>query len=221
MRLTPTRLTRAGAVAALLAVVACGCTRTLDTATPDPGGPPVAPITAGQVGDLLSPEVAGGEGSLFTTVEPEDCAGVAREVDPPFIEDFDPAATTGGHWRDDVGGGVVIEEMVGVYRADFDPQEALARARQTIDSCRDVPITVTAMSGDTYDFRLLPPVDSGSPDILVWAFRADNWACDNTLVAAHNAAVEITTCSRTGGYDVLSLAQQALKRIEALANTTV
>ncbi|MGV0835512.1 sensor domain-containing protein [Mycolicibacterium thermoresistibile] len=218
------RLTYLAALAVLVGVAVCGpalgCTRVVDTPPPSPG-PPVAPIAAGQADDLLSPDVAGGEGSLFTTVEPAECAGLAREVDPPFITDFDPAATTGGHWRDDVGAPVVVEEMVGVYRADFDAREALAQAQRTIDSCRDVPFTVTAMSGDSYDFTLLPQVASGSPEIVLWSIRASNWACDNTFVAAHNAAIEITACSRAGGYDALALGQQALERIQTLANTTV
>lgn len=214
------RLAHLATLAVLLGFVTGGCTRVVDAPPPSPG-PPVAPIAAGQAEDLLSPDVRGGEGSLFTTVEPEDCAGLAREVDPPFLSDFDPAATAGGHWRDDVGDGVVIEEMVGVYRADFNPTEALEQARRTIESCREVPFTVTAMSGDTYDFTLLPEVASGSPAIVLWSLRANNWACDNTFVAAHNAAVEITACSRTGGYDALTLGEQALERIETLANTTV
>ena len=56
-----------------------------------------------------------------------------------------------------------------------------------------------------YHFRLLPQVNSGSPDIVLWSFTADDWACDNAFVAAHNAAVEnldvcaasmATTCCR-------------------------
>ena len=55
---------------------------------------------------------------------------------------------------------------------------------------------------------------------MVWSLRAVDWNCDNTFVAAHNAAIEITTCGAAAGFDVASLAQQALQRIEALANTT-
>ena len=122
----------------------------------------MAPITAGQVGDLLSPSVAKYDGNLFSTVEPEDCSGVAKEVDPPFIFDFDPAATDGGHWMvDDLGRQVYIEEMVGVYRADYDAKNALAQAKRTMESCQDVPFTVTDMKGRSYDFTLLPPVTSG------------------------------------------------------------
>src|SRR4029077_9485266 len=97
---------------------------------------------------------------------------------------------------------------------------ALAEARRTIESCRDVPFTVTDMRGRQYHFRLLPQVHSDSPDIVLWSFKADDWACDDAFVAAHNAAVRISTCGRVNGYDVLSLAHDALKRIEKLANTT-
>ena len=142
-------------------------------------------------------------------------------MDPPFIFDLDPAAHDGGHWfTDDEQREVYVEEMTGVYRADFDAKGALAQAKRAIESCRDVPFTVTDMRGRTYEFTLLPQVDSGSPDILLWSFKSVDWACDSAFVAAHNAAIEISTCGPIGGYDVLELARDALKRIERLANTT-
>ncbi|HET6732513.1 sensor domain-containing protein, partial [Mycobacterium sp.] len=167
----------------------------------------------------LSPNVGASDGNLFVTVEPENCTGVAREVDPPFIFDHDPAAHDGGHWAVD-GQEVVVEDMVGVYHADFDPKEALAEAKRTIESCRGVPFTVTTMRGREHIFELAPQADSGSPDIVLWSFRAVDWACDSAFVAAHNAAIEISTCGPVNGYDVLSLAREALDRIEELANTT-
>ena len=205
-------------LALLLGLVLGGCTRVIDTPQPK-SEPPVAPIAAGQVRDLLSPDVGESDGNLFVTVEPEDCIGVAREVDPPFIFDHDPVAHDGGHWAVD-DRDVVVEEMVGVYHANFDPKEALAEARRTIDSCRDVPFAVTTMRGREHVFELLPPVDSGSPDIVLWSFKAVDWACDSAFVAAHNAAIEISTCGPVNGYYVGTLAEDALKRIEALANTT-
>ena len=120
----------------------------------------------------------------------------------------------------EVGREVFIEEMVGVYHADFDPKGALAEAKRTIESCRDVPFTVTTMRGRDHAFTLLPQVNSGSPHILLWSFQGADWACDSTFVVAHNAAIEISTCGPVNGYDVLSLAQDALKRIDTLANTT-
>jgi hypothetical protein len=205
------------ALALLLGVVVGGCTRTVDTPQPR-AEQHVAPISALQVGDLLSAKVQDRDGNLFVTVEPQQCSGHALEVDPPLIFDLDPAATDGGHWVTDEG--VVIDETAGVYAADFDPQRALAETRRTIESCRDVPFTITDMNGRKYHFRLLPKVNSESPDIALWSFRAPDWACDNAFVAAHNAAVRISTCADANGYDVLSLAQDALKRIEKLANTT-
>ena len=180
----------------------------------------MAPIAALQVGDLLSPNIQDRNGNLFIAVEPDDCSGMALEVDPPLIFDLDPAATDGGHWVTEDGRGVIIDEAAGVYHADFDPKHALAEANRTIESCRDIPFTVTDMRGREYHFRILPQVNSGSPDIVLWSFRAPDWACDNAFIAAHNAAVRISTCARVNGYDVLSLAQDALKRIEKLANTT-
>ena len=76
------------------------------------------------------------------------------------------------------------------------------------------------MEGQVLYFRPLPPEDSGSPEIVLWSI-AGSWACDNAFIAAHNAAVEITTCGDANGDDdVLSLAEDALERIERLANTT-
>jgi hypothetical protein len=208
------------AVAVLLVFVMCGCTRVVDNPRPN-ATPPVAPIAAGQVADLLSPNVEKYDGNLFSTVEPEECSGVAKEVDPPFIFDFEPAATDGGHWMvDDVGRQIYIEEMVGVYHADYDAKNALSQAKSTLTACADTPFTVTDMRGRSYDFTLLPPVTSSSPNILLWSFRASDWACDSTFVASHNAAIEISTCGPNGGYPMHTLATEALNRIEALANTT-
>ncbi|HET7742021.1 MAG TPA: sensor domain-containing protein [Mycobacterium sp.] len=199
--------------------VLTGCTQVVDTARPQ-AEPAVAPITAGQVRDLLSPSVGDVDGNLFATVEPQQCSGIAREVDPPFIFDLDPAATDGGHWSDAAGNGVVIEEMAGVYPVDFDARDALDRTRRTLESCRETPLRVTTMRDRTYVFRLGPPVESGSPDIVLWSLTATDWACDSAYVAAHNAAVGISTCGPVNGYDVLALASDALDRIEALANLT-
>lgn len=203
----------------LAGVALVGCTRVVDTPQPQPA-PPVAPITVGQVGDLLSDKVDKTDGNLFTTVEPDKCSGVAREVDPPFLFDSGPAATDGGHWTVYEASAVYIEEMVAVYRADFDAQEAVSAARHTIETCRETPFTVTDMKGRTYQFALLPEVASGSPDIVLWSFEASDWACDNAFAAAHNATVEISTCGAAGGLDALALAEDALHRIQTLANTT-
>ena len=43
------------------------------------------------------------------------------------------------------------------------------------------------------------------------------WACDNAFVAAHNAAVRISTCAKVNGYDVLSLSNQDLPMYTAAA----
>ncbi|KKW64872.1 sensor domain-containing protein [Mycolicibacterium elephantis] len=208
---------RAAVLSAGLALVAC--TRVTDAPQPQPVAP-VAPITAGQIGDLLSDKVDDTDGNLFATVEPEECSGVATEVDPPFLVDFDPAATDGGHWTVHDGSPVYVEELVAVYRADYSAQDALSQARHTLERCRDTAVTVTDMNGRTYRFGLLPGETSGSPDILLWSFEATDWACDNALVAAHNAAVEIATCGAAGGLEVAALAQDALDRIDTLANTT-
>ncbi|PRC52728.1 sensor domain-containing protein, partial [Mycobacterium sp. ITM-2017-0098] len=83
-----------------------------------------APITTLQVVDLLSPKVIGEDGNLFVVAEPERCSGLAREVDPPVIEAHRPLATDGGHWTSE-DGQFYVEEMVAVYRSEFDPGAAL------------------------------------------------------------------------------------------------
>lgn len=210
---------RARTAVLLVSLALVGCTRVIETPQPQPAAP-VAPITAGQVGDLLSEKVDKTDGNLFTTVEPDECSGVAREVDPPFLFDSDPAATDGGHWTVHDRSAVYVEEMVAVYRADFNAQNALSQARRTIETCRDTPFTVTDMNGRTYQFELLSAATPGSPDIVLWSFEAPDWACDNAFVAAHNAAIEISTCGAAGGLDALTLAQDGLHRIQTLANTT-
>jgi hypothetical protein len=212
-------LLRRATASVVISLLLAGCTR--DAEAPHPQrAMAIAPIAAGQVADLLSDEVQDRDGNLFTTVDPKECNGLAREVDPPLIYDLAPAATDGGHWVTDDGRNVVVDEAAGVYHADFDSAHAVSAATKTIDGCRDKPFTVTDMRGRKYHFRLLPQANSGSPEIVLYSFKAPDWACDNAYVAAHNAAVRISTCAKTNGYDVLSLARDALKRIDKLANTT-
>lgn len=202
----------------VLCLTLVGCTKVVDPPQALPGIP-VAPIPAGQVVDLLSKNVVGEDGNLFVTVEPQRCSGVAQEVDAPFVFDHSPAAHDGGHWIAPGSPEVYVEEIVGLFRANFDARAALTAAADTIGSCQGVPFTVGSMADRAYEFRLLPTRDSGSPDIVLWSFSSPDWACDNAFVAAHNAAIEITTCAETNGFDVLTLAEDALARIEALANT--
>lgn len=213
---------RAVTLALCLCLPLVGCTRVIDSPPPS-AGPPVAPITAGQIEDLLSEDAQkGDDGNLFTTVDPADCAGVAKEVDAPFVFDAEPAAHSGGHFEADAGGRVVyVEEIVAVYRADFDARARITDVDGTLSSCRGTPLTITAMDGGSYVFRMSQAQESPAPEILLWSFTADSWACDNAFVAAYNAAIEITTCSEVNGYDVSTLADEALKRIDKLANTTL
>jgi hypothetical protein len=208
-------------LALLLALALAGCTRIVDDARPLAQSP-VAPISAAQVDDLLSKNVErrnDDDANLFTKVQPEKCAGISREVDPPFIFDAAPAAHDGGRYFAEYSRTVSVVELVGVYRADFDPKAAIARVKRSIESCRNDTMAVTTMRAEVLDFRLLPQADSGSPDIVLWSLNANTWACDNAYVAAHNAAIELTTCGDVNGYDVLTLAKDALKRIETLVNT--
>ena len=73
----------------------------------------------------------------------------------------------------------------------------------------------TFTSPDSYDCALFA---AGSAIDAV--DRVMNRELDNAFVAAHNAAIRISTCATVNGYDVRSLARDALKRIEKLANMT-
>ncbi len=206
------------ALAVVLVLAVAGCTRSVDTPQARPA-PQVGPISPLQVGDLLSPEIFNKDGNLFATVEPERCAGVAREVDPPFIVEHAPEARDGGHWSTDVGGiEAVVEEMVAVMPSDFSARDALTAARGTIEACRDTAVTVTTMYGRTYTFRLADAPADPPEGAVLWSLRAAEWNCDNLFVAAHNAAIEMTSCGAAGGIDVTTAAEDALKRIEALVD---
>lgn len=204
----------------MLMLTIAGCTRAVDNPQARPQAP-IGPITPGQVVDLLSPDVFDKDGNLFATVEPERCAGVAREVDPPFITDHAPEAEDGGHWSTDVGGvEAVVEEMVAVYPSDFAADEAVAAARETVEACSGTEVTVTTMLERTYTFGVEPSTQQAPDGAVLWSLRAVDWNCDNLFVAAHNAAIEITSCGPAGGIDIATAATEALERIEALADNT-
>lgn len=206
------------ALAVVLVLAVAGCSRSVDTPQARPA-PQVGPISPLQVGDLLSPEIFNKDGNLFATVEPERCAGVAREVDPPFIVEHAPEARDGGHWSTGVGGvEAVVEEMVAVMPSDFSARDALTAARGTIEACRDAAVTVTTMYGRTYTFRVADAAPDAPEGAVLWSLRAAEWNCDNLFVAAHNAAIEMTSCGAAGGIDVTTAAQDALTRIEALVD---
>ncbi|WP_260764926.1 sensor domain-containing protein [Mycobacterium sp. SMC-4] len=206
------------AVAVLAVALVAGCTRTVDSPLARPETV-AAPISTLQVHDLLSPEVQDGEGNLFVSVDPDRCSGLAREVDPPFLATLRPMASAGGHWTTP-DAAVYVEEMVAVYRYDFDSGAALENVRDTIQACRDTPLSVTTMRGRTYVFRAEPGAAEPPADSVLWSLRAADWNCDNAFVAAHNAAIEITACGAAAGFDAAPLATDARFRIEALANTT-
>ncbi|MBV5246197.1 MULTISPECIES: sensor domain-containing protein [Mycolicibacterium] len=218
MTIAARRRTAAAASAVLCtAALLAGCTRLVD----DPQARPqalAAPITELQVVDLLSPEVVGEDGNLFVVAEPQRCAGLAREVDPPLIEAGRPVATDGGHWTSE-DGRFYIEEMVAVYLSDFDAEGALRSARATVDECLGSRLSVTTMRDRVYDFEVAPGAEGPDGSVL-WSLRAVDWNCDNLFVAAYNAAVEITTCGAAPGFDVAALAADALERIRRLADTT-
>ncbi len=203
----------------MLVLLLTGCTQVIHDARPHAASP-AAPITQGQVSDLLSDGAEpGDEDNLFVTVKPERCAGLIQEVDPPFLFDTTPAAHDGGGWLyEDANGYFSTWEMVAVYPADYDPTAALEAARRTIESCQNDTLWANPMNDAEQSFHVMPRPQPEAPEIVLWSI-AGSWACDNALIAAHNAAVEITTCGETNGNDdVLSLAQKALERIEALAD---
>lgn len=183
------------------------------------GAPPPAPITAGQVHDLLSDKAGDPyeEPNLFVSVEPAECAGLAQEVDAPFIfGSTTPAAHDGGQWFSEETGFSIVE-VAAVYDADFDAAKAVADVNDTIEKCSDGEFTATAMQDDVVDFHIADAPDSGVPQIALWSMDG-NWSCDNAFIAAHNAAIELTACSARNGFDIQSLAEEALDRINSLAD---
>lgn len=206
------------AAAACIVALLGACTRHVDHPQARPESL-AAPINTLQVVDLLSPKVIGEDGNLFAVAEPERCAGLGREVDPPFIEAGRPLATDGGHWTSD-DGQFFIEEMVAVYRSEFDPAAALQSVRDAVAQCSGTTLSVTTMRDRVYDFDVQPAPAEGPEGSVLWSLRAFDWNCDNLFVAAYNAAIEITTCGAIPGFDVAGLAGEALQRIDRLANTT-
>jgi hypothetical protein len=207
---------------ALAVLLLTGCTRIVGDARPQMERP-VAPIPVGQVDDLLSQNANPDEfPSPYVTVEPDECAALAQEARAPLIFDAKPAAHSGGYWFDDGAPTANVMEIVGVYHSDFDSVAALDKARRIIESCRDDRLKASGADGEAPDvFRVVPGQDSGSPQIALWSLSVvGEWFCNNAFVASHNAAIELTTCSEADGYDVLALAKDALKRIEALVNKT-
>lgn len=179
----------------------------------------MAPISVRQVGALLSPKVDSVEGNQFDAVDPERCAPAAREVAAPFLTMHHPAGIDGGHWQTE-GADVVVEEIAAVYRTDFDPARALGEAADTIAACAGASLQVTTVKGRQYRFRVQPAASAPQGAVL-WSLRGSGWNCDNALVAAHNAAIEITTCGVSGGLDTVSLAEDALQRIDSVANAKI
>ncbi|MEH3135669.1 MAG: sensor domain-containing protein [Mycolicibacterium neoaurum] len=206
--------------AVFLICVLAGCTRTVDNprATSQAS---IGPITAGQVADLLSPDIQNHDGNRFAVVVPDSCAGTALEVDPPFLVDHGPAAEDGGHWSGTNGRSEVVnEEMVAVYPSDFSAADALATARQIVEACAGRRVEVTTMADRTYTFTVEAPAVQAPAGSVLWSLRSAEWNCDNLMVAAHNAAIEVTSCGPGGGMDTVTAAEQALKRIEMLADNT-
>ena len=202
------------------AMVLAACTDPGETEVPQPQMP-IGPISALQVGDLLSPDAGGKDGNLFVTAEPERCSGVARESEPPFLKASEAVADDGGHWVTAGSGDtkVYVEEMVAVYRADFDPRAALAAARGTVTASRGTTVTVTSARGGTYLFDVVPAAQADPATTVLWSLRSPGWDCDNALVAMQNVAVEITGCGERGGFDIAAAAEEAVERITTLANT--
>lgn len=206
-------------VAGLLAATAC--THVID-ARPR-AQLSVAPIVEAQVRDLLSEDAQQSpvDVGVYTGVDPVECAGLVQEANSPLIFDAKPAVNDGGFWSDDVTG---VIEIVGVYRSNYKAADVIDELRRTIGSC-DGKVLVSSGDDDSPPdrFRLGPRIDSGSPDIVVWSVvdedRGDPWACDNAFTAAYNAAVLITACGQFGGFDVTSVAEGALDRIQKLVNT--
>ena len=94
----------------LLGIALTGCTQVVDTPTERPA-PPVAPITAGQVGDLLSPSVKKRTATCSSPSNPRTAAASPRR----WIR---PSSSTSTRRQPTVGIGWSTTRPRGVHRGD-------------------------------------------------------------------------------------------------------
>ena len=121
----------------------------------------------------------------------------------------------------DDGREVYIEEMVGVYRADYDAQTALSQAKRTVQSCGSIPFTVTDMNGRSYDFTADATGDvpfTRHPAVVLQCRRLGLRQCIRRRPQRGDRDLDVRT--RRGLPRRRLWLEDALKRIENLANTT-
>ncbi len=210
-------------LALVLALALAGCTRIVDDARP------LAQSTGrthlrGYRSETCSARTSSGRTTTTPTCSPRSsprsAAGISREVDPPFIFDAAPAAH---RWR------ALLRRVqpVRLRRGDGGrlPHRLRRPRRDSRGQTQHRVLPERHDGGDHHARRKCSTSAScpkSIPDRLTSCSgpsTASTWACDNAYVAAHNAAVELTTCGDVNGYDVLTLAKDALKRIETLVNT--
>jgi hypothetical protein len=187
--------------------------------------PRVAPIAAESIQGLFEPghfDASGNMESMYSSASPPECRALVLEVDSPLLMRGQAASAEAiAPKPGDKEHGQIVE-IAAVYREDFSATDLIAEAATMREHCEGTPITGSTRGGGNSTFQLIGQPSSGSPNILLWTLSAlgKSWFCNNALIAAHNAAVEITSCSPSPAPGMRELAQSVLSRIERQARAS-
>lgn len=218
------RTSAAAVVSALLAFLpSCGRTE-----GPGPNNPQstvrVAPIAADAIGRLFEPghfDASGLAENMYSSASPPECRGLVLEVDSPLLMRGQAATASAIAPKAGDAEHSQIVQIAAVYPESFSATDLIAEAAKTRERCQSVAITGSTQGGGNSTFQLVGQPDSGSPNILLWNLSAIGkaWFCNNALIAAHNAAVEITSCYPSPATGMKELARSVLRRIDDQART--
>ena len=184
----------------------------------------VAPIAADSIGRLFEPghfDASGLSENMYSSASPPECRGLVLEVDSPLLMRNQAATASAIAPKPGDTEHSQIVEIAAVYPESFSATDLIAEAAKTRDRCQGTAITGSTQGGGNSTFQLIGQPDSGSPNILLWTLSAvgKSWFCNNALVAAHNAAVEITSCYPSPAPGMKEFAQSVLRRIDSQART--
>ncbi|WP_148223315.1 sensor domain-containing protein [Segniliparus rotundus] len=185
----------------------------------------VAPIAAEAIQSLFEPghfNASGNIESMYSSASPPECRALVLEVDSPLLMRGQVASASAIAPKPGDKEHAQIVEIAAVYREGFSATDVIAEAAAMREHCEGTPITGSTQGGGNSTFQLIGQPSSGSPNILLWTLSAlgKAWFCNNALIAAHNAAVEITSCYPSPAPKMRELAQSALSRIERQARSS-
>ncbi|MGL6236756.1 MAG: sensor domain-containing protein [Segniliparus sp.] len=219
--LLPSRASAALVATLLAALVSCAH-RTDPAESSSQPSAKVGPIAAESVQRLFEPghfDASGLSENMYSSASPPECRGLVLEVDSPLLMRGQAAVASAIAPKAGDTEHSQIVEIAAVYREDFSATDLVAEAAKTREHCLSTPITGSTQGGGNSTFQLVGQPDSGSPNILLWTLSAvgKSWFCNNALVAAHNAAIVITSCYPSPAPGMKELAQSALRRIDGQA----